>query len=151
MYKSELNIPGLKRKANLFEMPQEYPKQLEEKLMAKAANINQTSNTAGRKIKMYVWISSLAASVFFAIGLIYSVYFKKNNSYVFDNLWSEEEWVDAFSSGGEFELMDEDFMHATLHLLEEKEKEGSIHAIESWILQEGVEEDEVIEVLTTQV
>lgn len=152
MDQNELNIPGLKRKANLFEMPEEYPMQLEEKVMAKALNPNQASNSAGRKIKRYVWVTSLAASALFAIGLIYSVYFKKNKSYVSDNLWPEEdEWVDAFSFGGEYEIMDEDFVHVTSLLLEEQEKESSIKAIESWILQEGIDEDEVVEVLTTEV
>lgn len=152
MEQNELNIAGLKHKANLFEMPEEYPKQLEEKVMAKVLNQNHSSNIAGRKIKMYVWVTSLAASVLFAIGLIYSVYFRKNNSYLSDNLWSEEdEWVDAFSTGGEYELVDEDFVHVTLLLLDEKEKESSVQAIESWILQEDIEEDEVIEVLTTEV
>lgn len=152
MDKNELNIPGLKRKANLFEMPEEYPMQLEEKVLAKTLNINQASNAAGGKIKRYVWVTSLAASALFAIALIYSVYFKKNNSYVSDNLWSEEdEWVDAFSTGGEFELMDEDFVHVTSLLLEEQENESSVKAIESWILQEGIDEEEVVEVLTTEV
>lgn len=152
MDQNKLNISGLKHKANLFEMPDEYPKQLEEKVMAKTLNLKQTSNIAGRKIIRYVWVTSLAASALLAIGLIYSVYFKENNSYVSDNLWpGEDEWVDAFSTGGEYELMDEDFVYITSLLLEEQEKESSVKAIESWILHEGIDEEEVVEVLISEV
>ncbi|MCX7743861.1 MAG: hypothetical protein N2167_04765 [Flavobacteriales bacterium] len=152
MDNNELNIPGLKPKPNLFEMPEGYSNELEEKLMAQTLNQHQLTLKKERKIKLYAWGTSLAASVFFAIWMIYSVYFKNNISNVSDHLWTEEdEWVDAFSAGGEYELIDEDFVQLTTLLLEEKEKESAVQAIESWLLQEEVEEEVVVEVLITEV
>ncbi len=152
MNDNNLKIPGLKPQPDLFEMPEGYEKQLTDKLVSITISQRHLSESKGKKIRIYLAVSSLAASILLAVWLIRSSYFTSGSSVFTENTWTaDDEWVEAFSSGGEFEIQDEDFVQLTFMLIEEQESATRLNSIESWFLEEGVDEEEVAEVLSSEV
>jgi hypothetical protein len=152
MKENELNIPGLKHQPVLFEIPEGYEEQLTDKLLAMTLSKQPSSESKGKKILIYVAVSSLAASVLLAVWLIGSSYFTSGSPMLTENSWTaEDEWAEAFSSGGEYEIQDEDFVQLTFMLIEEQESAIRLNSIESWFLEEGVDEEDVVEVLSLEV
>lgn len=152
MNDNELKIPGLKHQPDLFEIPEGYEEQLTDKLVAMTLSQQRSSKSKGKKISIYLAVSSLAASVLLAVWLIRSSYFTSGSPVLTENAWTaEDERAEAFSSGGEFEIQDEDFVELTSMLIEEQENVLRLNSIESWILEEGVDEEDLVEVLSTEV
>lgn len=150
MKDDELKIPGLEPHQVLFEIPEGYEEQLTDKLVA--ITQQQSMESKGKKIRIYLAVSSLAASLLLAFWLIRSLYFTSGSPVFTENAWTaEDEWAESFSSGGEYEIQDEDFVELTLMLIEEQENVTKLNSIESWILEGGIDEEEVVEVLLTEV
>jgi len=152
MNENELKIPGLKPQPDLFEIPKGYEEQLTDILVAMTLSQQRSSKSKGNKIPIYLAVSSLAASVLLAVWLIRSSNFTSGSPVFTENAWTaEDEWAETFSSGGEYEIQDEDFVELALMLIEEQENVTRLHSIESWFLQEGIDEEEIAEVLSTEV
>lgn len=150
MKDDELKIPGLEPQQVLFEIPEGYEEQLTDKLVAIIQQ--RLTESKGKKIWIYLAVSSLAASLLLAFWLIRSSYFTSGSPVFTENAWTaEDEWAESFSSGGEYEIQDEDFVELTFMLIEEQENVTKLNSIESWILEEGIDEEEVVEVLLTEV
>lgn len=123
MKDKELNIPGLKPQRVLFDIPEGYEEQLIDKLEAITLSKRRSLNNKGKIMSIYLAVSSSAASILLAVWLFYSSSSTSEKTSLTDNLWTEEdEWVQAFSLGGEYEIIDEDFVDLASMLIEEEEK-----------------------------